>query len=136
MTAAPLHPAVTQGSIWFPYAGHLLDHHGGTVPLVVRLNNAAITIDGALVHLDQAAPDYRFSLPTWPYGDWHVLPLHAMDADRMRSAIMLCEVMLCLPAGTLSAESIRPALLAAAAGVGHTTTRYTAPRLPVIVQGL
>jgi hypothetical protein len=122
MTSTIPLPTPTQGAIWFPYAGVLLDAHGQIGShLIVRLNRSGITTAGQLVHLDED-PDHRFRGPTWRHGAWHPIPVHAMDADQMLSAILLVEVMLQLPERTLSAESIQPALLAAAAAVSHITT--------------
>lgn len=83
--------------------------------LIARLHGVAITVGGQLVSIDR--PDEWLD---GQFHEWRVFPLAELDADQMRMAIALAEAVLNLPAKTLSAETIQPALIAAAAAVNMT----------------
>jgi len=94
-----------------PFAGAIVE--GDTiVPLAVRFDQAAITSDGRLVAIDRPSE--------WiddTFHSWHAHDLARMGADQMQCACQLVESMLHLKKGTLSAESLQPALAVAAACV-------------------
>lgn len=97
------------GVLHAPFAGSILDRER-IIPLVVRFDLSAITADGRLISIDRPSewPDQTFP-------SWIELQLQHMGADQMAAACSLVEHMLDLPHGTLSAESLRPALAVAAA---------------------
>lgn len=97
-----------------PFAGTILDGER-CMPLVVRFDATAITADGRLVAIDRPSEwiDDMFT-------SWHVHDLHGLGPDQMRAACELVESILQLRAGTLSAESLQPALAVAAACVSGT----------------
>lgn len=102
--------------LFAPFAGALYSTTGELVTcLVARHHNIAITASGSLVTIDRPSEwlDDTFT-------SWHELPLHDLNADAMAHAIAIVEHLLCLPRGTLSAESLPPALMAMAAGVSLT----------------
>lgn len=100
---------VGAGVLHAPFAGTILEGDRA-VPLVVRFDLSAITADGRLVSIDRPSewPDQTFP-------SWVELQLQRMGADQMAAACSLVEHMLDLPHGTLSAESLQPALKVAAA---------------------
>lgn len=100
---------VGAGVLHAPFAGTILDG-ARAVPLVVRFDISAITADGRLISIDRPSewPDQTFP-------SWVELPLQRMGVDQMAAACSLVEHMLDLPRGTLSAESLQPALMVAAA---------------------
>lgn len=97
------------GVLHAPFAGSILDGER-IIPLVVRFDLSAITADGRLISIDRPSewPDQTFP-------SWIELQLQHMGADQMAAACSLVEHMLDLSHGTLSAESLRPALAVAAA---------------------
>lgn len=98
-----------------PFAGHLIGADGQIdCMLLARLDRTAVTSRGELVLIDR--PTEWFD----GFQSWYVLPLSELEADQMRSAISLVEVMYHLPTGTLSAESIGPCLQVAAQAVNAT----------------
>lgn len=97
------------GVLHAPFAGTIIDGKSA-VPLVVRFDVSAITADGRLISIDRPS-----EWPDQTYPSWFELPLQKMGADQMAAACSLVEHMLDLPHGTLSAESLRPSLMVAAA---------------------
>jgi hypothetical protein len=97
------------------------------VPLVVRFDHVAITADGRLVAIDRPSEWIEDT-----FQSWHALDLLGMGPDQMRSACQLVESMLHLKRGTLSADSLQPALVVAAAcvaGTLHQLNQMMAPWL-------
>lgn len=100
---------VGAGVLHAPFAGTILDGERA-IPLVVRFDISAITADGRLISIDRPSewPDQAFP-------SWEELDLPRMCADQMAAACSLVEHMLDLPHGILSAESLKPSLMVAAA---------------------
>lgn len=101
--------SVGAGVLHAPFAGSILDGEH-LVPLVARFELTAITADGRMVTIDRPSewPDQNFP-------SWVELQLDRMTADQMAAACSLVECMLDLPRGTVSADSLRPALVVAGA---------------------
>lgn len=97
-----------------PFAGSIIDGDA-VIPLAVRFDQAAITADGRLVAIDRPLEWIDDSFQSWYEHD-----LSTMGPDQMRTACKLVESMLQLKDGTLSAESLQPALTVAAACVAGT----------------
>lgn len=97
-----------------PFAGAILEGKYCT-PLVVRFEATGITADGRLVAIDRPVE--------WldgVFASWHAHDLQSLGSDQMRAACELVETILQLKAGTVSAESLQPALMVAAACVSGT----------------
>lgn len=97
-----------------PFAGSILEGDKA-VPLAVRFDRVGVSADGRLIAIDRPT-EWLDDL----FHSWYAYDLDGMGPDQMASACTLVESMLDLRPGTLSAESLRPALLVAAACVGGT----------------
>jgi hypothetical protein len=115
-------PAVEPTAVhitWAPLCGSLLlpiDHH--FIYLVVCSDRFGITAGGLLVELlDRPRPTDEGLV--YSYANWKHWPVRQLDADQMSIACCGVEEILNLPEGTVSAETIEVALLAAARSVSQ-----------------
>lgn len=105
--------------IYAPCAGSVKDDLGAIVPLLFRYNSNAVTADGRLILIDRPEE--------WPDGmfpSWRTLSPDQMNAEQMAAACSLLELMLLLPKGTLSADSLAPSLKVAAACCNGTLQQF------------
>jgi hypothetical protein len=100
-----------------------IDHH--FIYLVVCSDRFGITAGGLLVELlDRPRPTDEG--PVYSYESWKGWPVWQLDADQMSIACCGVEEILNLPEGTVSAETIEVALLAAARSVSQACCRCKA----------
>ena len=99
-----------------PNAGSLHHPDGAlAASLIARFGSYAVTAQGELVCIarPQEWTDQRFS-------DWHLIAVDQLNAQAMLNLITVVEHLFNLKRGTLSAESIGPALKLAAAAVNQS----------------
>lgn len=105
-----------------PNAGTLHRRDGTlTAMLIARYGTYAVTAQGALACIARPEEwsDQRFS-------DWQLIDVATLDAEAMRNLITVIEHLFNLRRGTLSADSIGPALQLAAAAVNQSLSDLAA----------
>lgn len=105
-----------------PNAGTLHQRDGAVAAtLIARYGSYAVTAQGALVciYRTEEWSDQRFS-------DWQPIDVSRLNAEAMRNLITVIEHLFNLRRGTLSADSIGPALQLAAAAVNQSLSDLAA----------
>ena len=101
-----------------PEAGWLLDRHGEPAHyLVARIQGIGIDDQGRIITLSVMPGDCN---QRWPYDMWRILKPSVLDAEGMNALLTVAEGLTHAEKKSLSAETVRSACRAFAAGVRIT----------------